>query len=249
VIDDAMLARAAPTTRRAVSILAIWLPLWFAPIAAFAFFAGPQHVITEVGVFFSKMAVVTFGGAYAVLSYVAQQAVQQYHWLTPTQMLDGLGLAETTPGPLIMVVQFVGFLAAYQTAGLSQPLLMGVVAACLTVWVTFVPCFLWIFLGAPYVETLRQNQPLSGALAAITAAVVGVIANLALWFALHTVFAKLSTRAIGPFIFDVPRLASAQASAILLIGLALVMTFVLRWNLARILALCVVMGIGLVLIR
>lgn len=249
VIDDAILTRAVPTMRRALAILAIWLPLWFAPIAAFAFFAGPKHVVTEVGVFFSKMAVVTFGGAYAVLSYVAQQAVQHYHWLTPTQMLDGLGLAETTPGPLIMVVQFVGFLAAYQTAGLSQPLLMGVVAACLTVWVTFVPCFLWIFLGAPYVETLRQNRALSGALAAITAAVVGVIANLALWFSLHTVFAKVSTRAVGPFTFDVPSLASAQVSAFLLIGLALVMTFVLRWSLTRILALCVLMGVGLVLMR
>src|SRR6185295_7098014 len=137
-----------------------------------------------------KMAVVTFGGAYAVLTCVAQQAVERFAWVTPAQMLDGLGLAESTPGPLIMVVQFVGFLAAYQLAGNEHALLAGVLGATLTVWVTFVPCFLWIFLGAPYIETLRGNLPLASALAAITAAVVGVIANLALWFAIHVLFAQ-----------------------------------------------------------
>ncbi len=161
----------------------MWLPLWFAPVLLCAWLLGTGSVFTQLGVFFSKMAVVTFGGAYAVLAYVAQQAVERFAWVTPAQMLDGLGLAESTPGPLIMVVQFVGFLAAYQAAGADHPLLAGALAAMLTVWVTFVPCFLWIFLGAPYIEALRGNVALGSALAAITAAVVGVIANLALWFA------------------------------------------------------------------
>ena len=245
LIDDTMLTRAAPSIRRAAAILAVWLPLWLLPVAALAVVLGPRHVLTEVGAFFSKMAVVTFGGAYAVLSYVAQEAVQRYHWLSPTQMLDGLGLAETTPGPLIMVVQFVGFLAAYQAPGSGQPLLAGIFAACLAVWVTFVPCFLWIFLGAPYVESLRQNKALSGALTAITAAVVGVISNLALWFALHSLFAQLDTRAIGPIALDVPRLASVHWPALALTALAFVMTFVLKWGVARMLILSAVLGVGL----
>jgi chromate transporter len=248
VLDESTLTHVTPSARRAVRLLAIWLPLWLAPVAVLALAAGPTHVFTQVGLFFSKMAVVTFGGAYAVLTYVAQQAAQHYAWVSPTQMLDGLGLAESTPGPLIMVVQFVGFLAAYQAAGIANPLPAGIFAACLTVWVTFVPCFLWIFLGAPYVESLRQNQALSGALAAITAAVVGVIANLALWFALHALFAHVTPHAlIGPIRFDVPQVSSVRWILVLLTALALVMTFPLKWSLARSLAVCAAMGVGFTL--
>ena len=153
-------AGAAVRGAAALKLLALWLPLWFAPVLLCAWLLGPDSTYTQLGVFFSKMAVVTFGGAYAVLTYVAQQAVERFAWVTPAQMLDGLGLAESTPGPLILVVQFVGFLAAYQAAGGDHPLLAGVLGALLTVWVTFVPCFLWIFLGAPYIEALRGNVAL-----------------------------------------------------------------------------------------
>ena len=149
---------------------------------------GRGNVFSEIAVFFSKMAMVTFGGAYAVLAYVAQQAVENYGWLKPGEMLDGLGMAETTPGPLIMVLQFVGFMAAYRDPGSLPPMLAGTLGGLLATWVTFTPCFLWIFLGAPFIEVLRGNKALNGALSAITAAVVGVVLNLAIWFAIHTIF-------------------------------------------------------------
>ena len=245
VLDESSLTQVTPSARRALKVLAVWLPLWFAPLAALAIFAGPSHVLTQVGVFFSKMAVVTFGGAYAVLAYVAQQAVQNYHWLTASQMLDGMGLAESTPGPLIMVVQFVGFLAGYQSTAAMNPVLIGIAAACLTVWVTFVPCFLWIFLGAPYVERLRQNRALSGALAAITAAVVGVIANLALWFALHALFARMESSPVaGVVSIDLPVLSTINWLLLALIALAFFMTFWLKWHMGRMLVLCALLGIG-----
>ncbi len=235
VVDSRALTQAAPTPARAWRLLAIWLPLWFAPVLLCAAWLGGHHVFTQLGVFFSKMAVVTFGGAYAVLSYVAQQAVEKYAWITPGQMVDGLGLAETTPGPLIMVVQFVGFLAACQVAGGAYPLWAGVIGAMLTVWVTFVPCFLWIFLGAPYVEKLRDNAALASALAAITAAVVGVIANLALWFATHVVFARVAPNGVPEF--DSVRWIPAGLTA-----LALLVMFALRWSLARTLVACALLG-------
>jgi len=169
----------------------VCLVLWLAPTAVLLAVLGPDDVFTQIGVFFSKMAVVTFGGAYAVLAYVGQQAVETYGWLAPGEMLDGLGLAETTPGPLIMVVQFVGFLGAHRNPGALDPVSAGVLGAMLTTWVTFLPCFLWIFLGAPYVEALRGNARLNAALSGVTAAVVGVILNLALWFALHISFARI----------------------------------------------------------
>jgi chromate transporter len=223
---------------RSVKLLALGLPLWFAPVLASGAWLGTQHVCTQLGVFFSKMAVVTFGGAYAVLSYVAQQAVERFHWLTPQQMLDGLGLAETTPGPLILVVQFVGFLAAYQQAADGSALLAGLIGATLTVWVTFVPCFLWIFLGAPHVERLRENRALNGALAAITAAVVGVIANLALWFAVHVLFTDVSPRGW-------PALQSIQPIPALLTVAALLAFFAFRWNLGWCLAASMALGAAL----
>jgi chromate transporter len=245
LLDESRLMHVQPSGARAARVLAVWLPLWFVPLAALATFMGRHHVLTEVGVFFSKMAVVTFGGAYAVLAYVAQQAVQNYHWLTASQMLDGMGLAESTPGPLIMVVQFVGFLAGYQAPDVEHPVLVGILAACLTVWVTFVPCFLWIFLGAPYVERLRQNKALSGALAAITAAVVGVIANLALWFALHTLFGAMRSSAIAELVrIDVPVWSTINRVLLALIVLAFIVTFWLRWPMGRMLTLCAVLGIA-----
>lgn len=177
-----------PSFLRAIKVLTVSLVLWWFPIWMVGLWLGYDHTLFREGIFFSKAAMVTFGGAYAVLPYVAQQAVQNYHWLLPGQMMDGLGLAETTPGPLIMVVQFVGFLAAWNNPGGLPPLLAASLGALLTTWVTFVPCFLWIFLGAPHIEQMRGNAALSSSLSAVTAAVVGVVLNLAVWFALHTIF-------------------------------------------------------------
>lgn len=235
LIDAIAVTQAEPTVSRAWKLLALWLPLWFAPVMLCLLLVGAAHVFSQLGVFFSQMAVVSFGGAYAVLSYVAQQAVGRYGWITPGQMIDGLGLAETTPGPLILVVQFVGFLAAYQVSGGAHPLLSGFGGALLTVWVTFVPCFLWIFLGAPYVEKLRGSAALSGALAAITAAVVGVIANLGLWFAVHALFAHVSEA-------GVPELSSVQWIPVTITVIAILLTFVLRWNLGPLLLACILLG-------
>jgi len=191
-------------------VSAIWLSLWLVPVIAIAALLGVGHTFSEIGAFFSKMAVVTFGGAYAVLAYMAQQAVETYGWLRPGEMLDGLGMAETTPGPLIMVVQFVGFMAAYRDPGSLPPMLAGTLGGLLATWTTFVPCFLWIGLGAPFIERLRNNKPLNGALAGITAAVVGVILNLAIWFVLHTWFHEtVPLRGYG-FAFDAPVLASVN---------------------------------------
>jgi chromate transporter len=176
------------TPGRAVRLCATWLAIWAAPIVLAGIFLGTNHTIFREGIFFSKAAVVTFGGAYAVLPYVSQQAVEHYHWISAGQMLDGLGLAETTPGPLIMVLQFVGFVGAWNQPGNLPPLLAATLGALITTWTTFVPCFLWILLGAPYIERLRDNQSLIATLSAVTAAVVGVILNLAVWFGLHVIF-------------------------------------------------------------
>jgi chromate transporter len=195
--------------RRAAFVAAL---LWLLPVAALLLTFGPQNVFSQIAIFFSKMAVVTFGGAYAVLAYVAQQAVENFHWLKPGEMLDGLGMAETTPGPLVMVLQFVGFMGAYRDAGTLPPLLAATLGGLLATWVTFAPCFLWIFLGAPHIERLRGNQAIAGALSAITAAVVGVILNLALWFAVHTIFVQtVNWRGI-----DVPVLLSLNPAALAL---------------------------------
>lgn len=168
-----------------------WLAIWLLPLGAMALALGPDHVFVKMGAFFSKAAVVTFGGAYAVLAYVAHEVVEKYGWLAPGEMLDGLGLAETTPGPLILVLEFVGFLAAYRNPGALPPMLAGTIGAIVTTWATFAPCFLWIFVGAPYVEWLRGNRALSATLSAITAAVVGVVLNLAVWFSVHVLFATV----------------------------------------------------------
>ena len=181
-------AHARPSLARSLKVLALSVVLWFGPVVAVALWLGRDHTLVHEGIFFSKAAMVTFGGAYAVLPYVSQQAVEHYEWLSAAQMLDGLGLAETTPGPLIMVLQFVGFLGAWNHPGGLSPLVAGTLGALLTTWTTFVPCFLWIFLGAPHIEQMRGNVKLSTALAAVTAAIVGVILNLAVWFAHHVLF-------------------------------------------------------------
>ncbi len=182
----------------------IWLTIWLVPLVVLFLVFGSDHVFVREGFFFSKAAVVTFGGAYAVLSYVAQQAVTAYHWLGPGEMLDGLGMAETTPGPLIQVVQFVGFLGAYRNAGALDPLTAGIVGSIVTTWVTFAPCFLFIFVGAPFVEYLRGNRALNAALRGITAAVVGVVLNLAVWFSLHTLFGELRSLEFGAAELSIP---------------------------------------------
>ncbi|MBI3446729.1 MAG: chromate efflux transporter [Magnetospirillum sp.] len=207
-------AHTRPDFGRSLRVAAICLILWLAPVVASMIWG--QGAFGAIGLFFSKMAVVTFGGAYAVLAYVAQQAVEVHRWLAPAEMLEGLGLAETTPGPLILVNQFVGFLAGYRDPGGLNPWLGGVLGATLTVWVTFTPCFLWILAGGPYVETLRGNRALSGALAAITAAVVGVIFNLGIWFALHVLFARVDERDFGPLHLSVPDLGSLDPLALVL---------------------------------
>ncbi|MGO9572114.1 MAG: chromate efflux transporter [Desulfomonilaceae bacterium] len=180
-----------PSALRAVAVAMTWSILWFAPIALILAFLGSENVYFQEALFFSKTAVVTFGGAYAVLAYVAQQAVENYGWLTPGEMLEGLGLAETTPGPLILVLPFVGFLAAFRNPGGLTPMIAGTLGAILTTWATFVPCFLWVLAGGPYVESLRGNKSLHTAMSSITAAIVGVVLNLAVWFALHTIFGSI----------------------------------------------------------
>jgi chromate transporter len=198
------------------------LLLWWLPVAMAALVFRVDDVLVTIGLFFSKLAVVTFGGAYAVLAYMAQAAVEAYGWLRPGEMLDGLGLAETTPGPLILVTTFVGFLAAFRDPGGLPPMLAGGMGALLTTWVTFLPCFLWIFLGAPFIERLRQQRSLAAALAAITAAVVGVIANLALWFALHYWFKHFDAFSLGPVRLKLPDLRSLDPAALLLSVIAMV---------------------------
>lgn len=239
------LSHTIPTRWHAVRTIATWLPLWLGPVALIAVLAGPGSVWAQIGGFFSLMAVVTFGGAYAVLAYVAQAAVTSFGWLSPGQMVDGLGLAETTPGPLILVLQFVGFAAAYRHAGFANPLLAGSLGSLLTLWATFVPCFFWIFLGAPYIEQLRRNKALAAALGAITAAVVGVIMNLALWFALHVVFGKVASVGWG---VEVPVLSSLDWRAALLSAAAMVAIFRLKLGMLPTLAGSALAGLALLML-
>ncbi|MGD9869330.1 MAG: chromate transporter, partial [Hyphomicrobiales bacterium] len=224
--------------------IAIWLAVWLVPLGLVVGVFGNDHVLSQLAWFYSKLAVVTFGGAYAVLSYMAQQVVEGYRWLTPGEMLDALGLAETTPGPLILVTEFVGVLAAARHGG-GPPMLMGVLGALVTLWATFAPCFLWIFAGAPYIERLTHEPRLSGALRAVTAAVVGVILNLTLWFALHVLFADVETVTAGWLRLSVPALASFQPA---LAGLALIAAlalFVLKRGILATLAITAAAGLAL----
>ncbi len=217
--------------------IAVWLVIWIVPLALVAVAFGQDHVLTKLAWFFSKLAIVTFGGAYAVLAYMAQDVVEGYGWLASGEMLDALGLAETTPGPLILVTQFVGTLAAWRHGG-GSPVLMGILGALVTLWATFAPCFLWIFAGAPYIQRLQSQPRLKGALAAITAAVVGVILNLTVWFALHTLFGKVDDMPAGPLTLHVPELASVNTVAALLTVLAFVLLFTLHRGVTTTLAIC-----------
>ena len=242
VVDDDALHSVRPTRGRAARIVGLGLVLWIAPVLAVAVVFGADSVFVDQGRFFGGAALVTFGGAYAVLAYVAQRAVEVYGWLAPGEMITGLAMAETTPGPLIQVVQFVGFMGAYNHPGGLDPWVAAVLAAVLVTWVTFVPCYVFIFLGAPYVESLRQDQRLTAALTGITAAVVGVIANLALYFAVHTLFDEVEQRQSGPLRVQVPDITSFDAAAAVVAALAFILLFRLRWGVLRTLGACAAIG-------
>jgi chromate transporter len=244
VIFDGVLHHEPPTTHRTLKVLLVGLLVWGLPVAVVALFTGPHSVFTEQGLFFSGAAVVTFGGAYAVLSYVAQQAVQVYGWLGAREMVRGLALAETTPGPLIMVVQFVAFLGAYRASGSLDPWVAAVLASLLVTWVTFVPSILFVLLGAPYMERLRGNRSLSAALTGITAAVVGVIANLGVYFAIHTLFAHTVTLDWTVLHPTVPQPGTLRPVALGIAVVAAVLLFKGRWSVLRTLAVCAALGLA-----
>ncbi|TFD50954.1 chromate efflux transporter [Cryobacterium sp. Hh11] len=244
VIADNALNAGKPSAVSAGKVLAVGLTLWILPIIAVVFFTGIGSVFTQQGVFFSTMALVTFGGAYAVLAYVAQQAVEVFHWLTPGEMARGLGLAETTPGPLIMVVQFVGFIGAYRNPGDLDPWVAAIIGALLTTWVTFVPCFIFIFLGAPHIERLRGNRHLSGALTGITAAVVGVIANLAVFFAINILFSETFRLDSGLLQLQLPVLSSLSILPVAVAAVAAVLMLKLRWTALRTIGVCALLGLA-----
>jgi chromate transporter len=243
VIADDVLHGAAPSWGRAVRILAIGAVAWATPLLALWAAFGSDSIYLDQGLFFSGTAVVTFGGAYAVLAYIAQRAVYTYGWLVPGEMVRGLAMAETTPGPLIQVVQFVAFVGAYRDPGSLSPWVGAVLAACVVTWVTYVPCFLWIFLGAPHIEALRGNVRLAAGLSTITAAVVGVIANLAIFFAVHTLFSNVDdSRPYGPIRLDVPDWSSLSPRALVVGVLAFWLLFRLKWSVLRTLGVCAVVG-------
>lgn len=231
------------TSGYSLRVLATWLPLWLGPVLALGLLRGWDDIYTRMGIFFSKMAMVTFGGAYAVLAYVTQEAVATYGWLTTTDMISGLALAESTPGPLILVLQYVGFMGAYSAPGTLAPALAGTLAAILVVWVTFTPCFLWIFLGAPYVERMRDNKNLSAALAGITAAVVGVVLNLSVWFGLHALFASVAQwRGPAGITLPLPQVATLDVFALLLSVAAFTALTKFKLGMGRVLVACAFVG-------
>lgn len=243
--DVAAASRDKPSLKRGLAVVVVCGTLWVAPVILLMLLFGRHSVYPAIAAFFSEMAVVTFGGAYAVLAYVAQAAVNDLHWLNPGEMLDGLALAETTPGPLILVLTFVGFLAGFRDPGGVAPLTGGLIGATLTTWVTFVPCFLWVLLGAPYIERLRSNRALSGALTAITAAVVGVILNLTVWFALHVLFRDVGELNLGWVRPAWPDVSSLDWKAVLLSIFAMLVMF--RWHVGMLPTLAICGTIGLVL--
>jgi len=243
VVGDEAGADVQPTAARAARVLATWLLLWTVPIALLAAWLGSSHVLVTEAVFFSKAALVTFGGAYSVLAYIGQQAVETFGWLRPGEMLDGLGMAETTPGPLIQVVQFVGFMGAYRNPAPFDPIIAALLGSVVTTWVTYVPCFLWIFLGAPYVERLRGNVVLSSALSCITAAVVGVVLNLAVWFAIHVMFETVGeARRLGMRFF-VPDWSTTRYGSAAIAAGALLAMFRLHWGMMRTLLAAAIAGL------
>lgn len=233
--------------RTTILSIALWGAVWAAPMLLIALTLGQDHVLWEIGAFFSQLAIVTFGEAYAVLAYMAQEAVQGFGWLRPGEMADGLGLAETTPGPLILVTQFVGYLAAFRAPEPFTPFIAGLLGAGLTTWVTFAPCFMWIFAFAPWIDRLGNAVRLKGGLAAVTAAVVGVIANLTAWFALHVLFGEVGQRQFGPLRLYWPDPASFDWRAGVLALLACIMAFGLKWSVLRVLAVSALGGLVFVL--
>lgn len=239
----------ADATRSALVTALGWLLVWWAPVALAALTLGNGHILVEIGLFFSKLAVITFGGAYAVLAYLAEAAVTQKGWVSAAEMVDGLGLAETTPGPTILVNQFVGFLAGYRAPAPFTPLVMASLCALMTVWVTFAPSYVWIFAGAPFFERLRTNRYVAGALSAITAAVVGVIASLAVWFALNVLFSNVSTVWHGALRVYVPELASLRLDALALAIVAAVLLFVLHRGVVVTVLVSAALGAGMTLLR
>jgi chromate transporter len=241
IADDALHSE-RPSPRHTAKVLALGLTLWCLPVAVLASVVGSSSIYVDEGTFFGGTALITFGGAYAVLGYVAQRAVESFGWLGPGDMITGLAMAESTPGPLIMVVQYVGFMGAYNNPGTLDPFVAGALAATLVTWVTFVPCFFFIYLGAPHVEALRHNRRLADVLTGVTAAVVGVIANLALYFGLHVLFGEVRTREWGPVSVDVPQLGSFDALAGGVAALAFVLIFRRDWSILRTLGLCAVVG-------
>ena len=244
LVSDELLHHARPSLRRTFSILVGGSVLWLAPVGILALVLGRDATIVHEGLFFSGTALITFGGAYAVLSYVAQQAVHVYGWLAPNEMVRGLGLAESTPGPLIMVVQFVAFLGAYRSPGSLDPWVAAVLGSLAVTWATFVPCFVLVLVGAPYVERLRSNRHLTAALTAITASVVGVIANLAVFFALHTLFTRTRVITPGPLHLELPVLSSASGEAFAITAVCLVAIFRLTWGPLRVLGTGAALGVG-----
>lgn len=244
-VADETAERITPAVSLATTLrtTAIWLAIWIVPLVVLAMAFGSTHIISQLSLLFSKLAVVSFGGAYAVLAYLAQAAVQYYGWLEPGEMVDALGFAETTPGPLILVTEFVGFLAAYRHGG-GPPLLMGTLGAVVTLWATFAPCFLWIFVAAPYLERINAEPRLRAALAAVTAAVVGVILNLTVWFALNVLFGENTTTWYGPLRLYVPNPVSVDPAALVLTLVAFVLLFRLHRGIMTTLAICGGLGVA-----
>ncbi len=248
-VDDGLMDRliqpVKPTWSKTLKTAAFWLTLWLLPVAVLLFAFGKDNIFTQQGLFFSQSALVTFGGAYSVLAYISQKAVETYGWLTPGEMLDGLGMAETTPGPLIQVVQFVGFMGAYRNAGSLDPIVAGMLASVLVTWVTYLPSFFFIFTGAPYIERLRGNKNLTAALSGITAAVVGVILNLGVWFSIHTLFGKVEDLKFGAFHLPLPDWTTVDWGAVFITIVALFIYLKLHWDMLKTIGVCA--GLGLLI--
>jgi chromate transporter len=242
--ESAWLYSEKPNFIKALKKVAFWGTIWMVPLVIVFVVFGGNSVFFQEGIFFSKAALVTFGGAYSVLAYIAQKAVEDYGWLQPGEMLDGIGMAETTPGPLIQVVQFVGFMGAFRLAGDMNPLAAGVFASVLVTWVTFAPCFMFVFVGAPYIEYLRGNKRLTSALNGVTAAVTGVILNLGIWFSINTLFKTVNETHFGPVKLIVPQLASIDYASLGITALSFFVYFILKWDMLKTILACVVAGIA-----
>lgn len=240
---DSFIQAERPSLLKTLGVALFWLAMWLVPVLVLVLALGKGNVFSKEALFFSQSAIVTFGGAYSVLAYISQKAVETYGWLQPSEMLDGLGMAETTPGPLIQVVQFVGFMGAFRNAGTLDPIWAGVLASVLVTWVTYLPSFFFIFTGAPYIEYLRGNKSLSTALSGITAAVVGVILNLGIWFSLHTLFRQVDEQNFGAFFLPQLQWGSIDWGALFITLAALVFTFRLRWDMLKTIGVCI--GLGL----